>query len=162
MIDPGIKNRRLTSDVSEIKDHRKSGRRLRKRLILMAILISVGSLPALAACSGALAPPADLVGTWEAASDFEYTLKLNDDCSYQITYSKYQDPYEGEWSYSVFGDLPYITLEMGSVFHDIVPISATTDEGPKRSLCLMLAYELDWEGGFEWLHCGMIFIEKTE
>ena len=131
---------------------------------VIAILMTVAaSTLASAACAGAFGPPEELVGVWEAASTFEYTLTLNEDCTFEID-KGYSDPYKGEWTYALYGNRPYVTLTLaGLADHDVVPVErAVTSDGPTRALCVLLAYEPNWEGGFAWSHCGLILLERIE
>lgn len=134
-----------------------------RKLILLAIMKSVAAVAALA-CPGGVKPPDELIGTWEAASDFEYALTLNEDCTYQIQHSEHSEPYNGEWTYSLYRTLPYMVLDLGNATtFSVLPHQASTDEGRKRALCVLLAYELEDGPGqrdFKRLHCGLIFIEK--
>lgn len=133
-----------------------------RKIMMTAIMMLMAFVTALA-CPGTVKPPDELIGIWEAASDFEYTLTLNEDCTYQIHYSEYSEPYEGEWTYSLYRTLPYVVLDLGGSTFDVLPNEASIDGVRKRALCVVLAYELEDGPGhrdFTWLHCGLILIER--
>ena len=136
-----------------------------KKLSMIATLILVSAAGALA-CSSTVKPPDELIGTWEPDSTFKYTLTLNEDCTYQIR-APIDQLYEGEWLYSIYSGNPYITLrfqEFTYLDHYVIPHTVSTDEGAKRGLCFLLAYEENGAGAtkFNWAHCGLILIETTE
>ena len=127
----------------------------------MILVSAVGAL----ACSSTVKPPDELIGTWEPLGGIKYTLTLNEDCTYEIK-APVNQLYAGNWLYSIYAGNPYITLrfqEYTYLDHYIIPQEVSTEGGPRRGLCFLLAYEESSESGvttkFNWAHCGLILVE---
>ena len=104
-------------------------------MIAAALMLAVAGLAL--ACSPQIPPPDDLVDTWVVAAPNPVAVELKADCTYVIhpPPNYITDHTGGRWLYTAIGGMPYFTVMLDSVMHDLYWAS------DRQQLCLVLAHE---------------------